>query len=63
MNDTFNRLFSYWCMPYKCLHFPEHLQGDLVQAYGEYAFEEGFRLAVALLAPLLTQNDFDPYRK
>ena len=60
MNLEYQLLFDYWCLPYKMLKFPEYLRGDPIRAYGVYAFEEGFKLALHLTAPLLTQNDFNP---
>ncbi len=62
MNDTFSRLFSLWCLPYEYLNFPEHLENNPIKAYGEYAFEEGIKFAFELMAPLLTKDDFNPYR-
>ena len=61
MNLEYQTLFEYWCIPHQYLKFPEYLQEDPVKAYGMYAFEEGFKLALHLTAPLLTQNDFKPY--
>ena len=44
MNVLFELLFNAWCAPYDPRQVPEHLRGDPVKAYGQYAFQEGFRL-------------------
>jgi len=62
MTDQFARLFDCWCLPHEYLHLPEYMEGNPMKAYGIYAFEEGFKLALNLAAPLLTQNDYDPTR-
>ena len=48
MNRIFEALFLAWCPPYDPQPCPEHLRGDPVRAYGQYAFQEGFRLGMAL---------------
>ncbi len=47
--DTFwELLFLAWCPAYDKTTVPEHLKGDPVRAYGEYAFREGVRLGLCL---------------
>ena len=48
MNVLFELLFNAWCAPYDPRQVPEHLRGDPVKAYGQYAFQEGFRLGLGL---------------
>lgn len=62
MNKQYEHLFNCWCMPHDTLKLPEFLDEDPVRAYGLYAFEEGFKLALHLTAPLLTEDDFQPYQ-
>ena len=62
MTATFEELFNCWCKPHNTLEFPSYLEGDPIKAYGIYAFEEGFKLALNLTAPLLTQDDFNPHQ-
>lgn len=63
MNNQYQQLFECWCVPYQNLQFQlRDIVDDPIKAYGIYAFEEGFKLALNLAAPLLTQYDFDPHR-
>ena len=48
MNSLFELLFLAWCPPYDPSMAPEYLQNDPVRAYGQYAFREGFQLALCL---------------
>ena len=48
MNVTFEMLFNYWCVPYRPDLVPEYLRSDPVKAYGQYAFEAGFKLGMSL---------------
>ena len=48
MNILFEELFGAWCAPYDPDRFPAHLREDPLKAYGQYAFEEGFKLALEL---------------
>ncbi len=57
MNTLFEMLFSAWCMPYDPKKFPEYLQGDPVRAYGQYAFQRGFQLAMELAVSSLDPDD------
>lgn len=61
MNSRFQQLFECWCVPHQNLQLQE-IQEDPITAYGKYAFEEGFKLALNLTAPLLAQDDFDPFK-
>ena len=60
MNTLFELLFLAWCPPYDPAHFPEYLQNDPIRAYGQYAFQEGFQLALCLtVSALLKHGDTD----
>ena len=48
MTMLFELLYHYWCVPYDPERFPEYLRKDPVHAYGQYAFEEGFKLGAQL---------------
>ena len=48
MNTLFELLFLAWCPAYDPNKVPEYLRGDPVRAYGQYSFEQGFRLALSL---------------
>ena len=57
MNILFEELFGAWCAPYDPDRFPAHLRTDPLKAYGQYAFEEGFKLALELAFSCLDQKD------
>ena len=57
MTVLFEMLFHAWCPPYDPDNFPEWKQSDPVQAYGQYAFEEGFKLAAQLAHLSLDPQD------
>ncbi|MCI9037246.1 MAG: hypothetical protein HFF80_05745 [Oscillospiraceae bacterium] len=57
MNVLFEELFQAWCVPYKPENIPEYLRSDPVRAYGQYAFEKGFRLAMQLAVSCLDPED------
>jgi len=48
MNVLFELLFNAWCPSYDPSTTPEPLRGDPVRAYGQYAFQRGFQLALGL---------------
>ena len=48
MTMLFELLYHYWCVPYDPERFPEYLRKDPVHTYGQYAFEEGFKLGAQL---------------
>ena len=48
MNVMFELLFNAWCVPYRPDLVPEYLRSDPVKAYGQYAFEAGFKLGMSL---------------
>ena len=48
MNILFEMLFRAWWPPYDPEQVPEYLRGDPVKAYGQYAFESGFKLGMSL---------------
>ena len=49
MTVLFELLYNAWCVPYEPEQFPDYMREDPVRAYGQYTFEEGFKLAVSLL--------------
>ena len=49
MTVLFEMLFHACCPPYDPESFPEYKLSDPVSAYGQYAFEEGFKLATQLM--------------
>ena len=56
MSVLFELLFYAWCPPYDPEQFPHYKRSDPVRAYGQYAFEEGFKLAAGLLFLSLEQE-------
>ena len=57
MNSLFEMLFLSQCAPYAPDLVPKYLREDPVRAYGQYAFEQGFKLAMALAAACLDPRD------
>lgn len=57
MTRLFEELFLAWCPSYHPELLPEYLRGDPVRGYGQYAFEQGFKLAMQLAAASLDPND------
>ncbi len=57
MTVLFEQLFHAWCPPYDPDNFAEWQQSDPVRAYGQYAFEEGFKLAAKLAHLSLDPQD------
>ena len=55
MDIIFQQLFDAICFPYDPERVPEGR--DPVRAYGRFAFEVGFRLAVRLTAACLADPD------
>ena len=49
MTVLFELLYNAWCPSYDPSCFPDYKRSDPVRAYGQFAFEEGFKLAVSLL--------------
>ena len=48
MARIFEELFLQWCVQPEQREVPEYLKDDPVRAYGQYAFEEGFKLGMQL---------------
>jgi len=48
MDIFWELLFLAWCAPFDEHLVPDHLQGNPIQAYGEYAFREGVQLGLTL---------------
>ena len=46
-----------YCVPYDPNRFPDYLRKDPTRAYGQYAFEEGFKLALQLAVACLDPED------
>ena len=57
MTVIFEELFHTRCVPYDPQRFPLYLQQDPVRAYGQYAFEEGFKLGMQLAVASLDPED------
>lgn len=57
MTQIFELLYSTWCPPYSPERVPEYLRKDPVRAYGQYAFEEGFKLGARLMCVTLHDSD------
>ena len=57
MNIIFEQLFRAWCPAYNPENFPSYLQNNPVMAYGQYAFEEGFKLALQLTVSCFEPED------
>ena len=53
MTIIFEELFHAWCPPYHPDLIPDYLKADPVRAYGQYAFEAGFKLGMQLAAASL----------
>ena len=54
MNVLFELLFNAWCPAYRPDMVPEYLREDPVKAYGQYAFESGFKLGMSLAVAALS---------
>lgn len=52
MTVLYELLFRAWCPPYEPKLLPEYLQSDPVTGYGQYAFEQGFKLGAELALSL-----------
>ena len=59
MHEIFEELFNAWCLPYVPGQIPEYLQDNPLRAYGLYAFEEGFKLALQLAVCTLPPEKLD----
>ena len=57
MNAVFETLFLSHCAPYHPGLVPEYLRDNPVKAYGQYAFEQGFKLAMELAFACLDPED------
>ena len=57
MNVLFELLFNAWCVPYRPDLVPEYLRSNPVKAYGQYAFEAGFKLGMSLAVASLRPED------
>ena len=57
MTVIFEALFRAWCAPYDPDKVPAYLRKDPVLAYGQYAFEQGFKLGMQLAAASLDPED------
>ncbi|MBD5150406.1 MAG: hypothetical protein HDT18_08610 [Oscillibacter sp.] len=57
MTQVYEELFRAWCVPYRPELVPPYLRSDPVTAYGQYAFETGFKLGMQLAASSLAADD------
>ena len=57
MTVIFEQLFYAWCGPYDPQKLPPSKGADPATSYGQYAFEEGFKLAAALMFLSLDHRD------
>ena len=62
MTEVFEELFRAWCVPYDPDRVPAYLRKDPVLAYGQYAFEEGFKLAMQLAVRSLDPDSLGELR-
>ena len=62
MTVIFEELFLSRCVPYDPQRFPEYLRKDPLRAYGQYAFEEGFRMGMELAVACLDPEDLKENR-
>ena len=62
MNVLFELLFNAWCPGYHPDAMPEHLRSDPIKAYGQYAFEQGFKLAYGLAVSCLIPEDLSKFK-
>ena len=62
MNVLFELLFNAWCPSYRPDLVPEYLRDDPVKAYGQYAFQEGFRLGLGLAVSSLRGGELEELR-
>ncbi len=52
MTVLYELLFRAWCPAYDPEMLPDYLRDDPVTGYGQYAFEEGFKLGAELALSL-----------
>lgn len=57
MTVIIEELFHVWCQLYHPDLIPDYLKADPVRAYGQYAFEVGFKLAMQLAAACLDPEE------
>ncbi|MDE6881061.1 MAG: hypothetical protein K2P20_06845 [Oscillospiraceae bacterium] len=57
MHQILEELFLATCPPYDSEKAPAYLRHNPVRAYGQYAFEEGFKLAIRLAAASLADPE------
>ncbi len=56
MTVIFEQLFHVWCQPYHPDLLPDYLKSDPVRGYGQYTFEQGFKLGMQLAVNSLDPN-------
>ncbi len=56
MNIIFEELFNVWCPPAYPGEVPDYLKNNPTRAYGLFAFEAGFKLALQLAAASLNSH-------
>ena len=57
MTVIFEELFHVWSQPYHPDLIPDYLKNDPVRGYGQYTFEQGFKLAMQLAAASLDPEE------
>ena len=57
MTAIFEWLFNVWCTPYRPDIIPDYLKSDPVRGYGQYTFEQGFKLAIQLAVASLDPEE------
>ena len=57
MTQLFEMLFHQWCPPPNPERIPQHLRNDPAKAYGQYAFEKGFKLGMGLAVLCLNPSE------
>ena len=57
MTQLYEELFLSYCTPYDPDKIPKYLQKDPIRAYGQYAFEVGFKLGMQLAVTSLDPDD------
>ncbi len=56
MDTVFEELFDVWCPPDYPGEIPAYLKDNPTRAYGLFAFEAGFKLALRLAAGSMSEN-------
>lgn len=60
MSIVLEELFHAVCTPYDPETFQKYIRNNPAAAYGQYTFEEGFKLAFRLAVCCLAEEELDP---